>query len=239
MEKFVAGVKPRRNKQCHARNCARFNGCCGAVGRVPVYICCQFDNSAGCLSLCAKIFACLSRNMSSQVSKDVWFDLPVLCYLSTKRYGPHASESEKSRVRKRASRHALHSGRLFRVAGRRWREVPPVSDRIMLVAHTHHLCGHRGEKAVLKELRQWYFWEKMENDVKNTIARCSLCHRVKEALAADTSSNPDVDDRRRYAWGNSMPKRVVGGFMDESDTEAVHAPCSLDWWLDGETTLDS
>ena len=177
--------------------------------------------------------------MPNKASKDVWVDLPVLRYLSTKCYGPYASESEKSRVRKRASRHVLQCGRLFRVSNRGRREVPPLNDRLMLVAHTHHLCGHRGEKAVLKELRRWYFWEKMENDVKNTIARCSLCQRARETLAADTSSNGDVDDRRRDFWENSMTKREVDDYVDESETEAVHTRCDWDWWFDGTEPVEA
>lgn len=134
--------------------------------------------------------------MRQNVSRDIWEDIPVLLYLTSKRYDGRANESEKSRIRKRARRHIFQNGQLFRQAQNRLREVPVIADRLQLAAFEHCRSGHRGEKAVLKLLRQRFFWERMDRDVKLVTEQCEFCmrrgrssERISHCLSKDHGSS--------------------------------------------------
>ena len=43
--------------------------------------------------------------------------------------------------------------------------------------HDSVLAGHRGIKAALSRIREWFFWPNMERDIKEWIASCQVCNR--------------------------------------------------------------
>lgn len=117
--------------------------------------------------------------MRVAASRDVWEDAPVLLYLVYKCYDPSASESEKSRIRKRARRHVWKQGQLFRRGcGGNFREVPIIQERFLLAVHAHRLSGHSGQKTVLRMLREKYFWRHMAKDVQLVTASCPFCQHI-------------------------------------------------------------
>jgi transposase InsO family protein len=62
------------------------------------------------------------------------------------------------------------------------RPVVPESLIPRVLEDVHSRSGHLGVRALIRELSQAYFWNKMAEDAKDFVANCSICQRVNEPV---------------------------------------------------------
>lgn len=112
---------------------------------------------------------------------DIWNDSLVLFYLKYKTYPPNVSESEKSRIRKRAKSYAFEGSQLIKIGSRgdQRRIIPRFPERLAIVNQLHRRLHHRKDKCMLNYLRTLYFWDHMAEDVQTVVKSCSVCQQMK------------------------------------------------------------
>lgn len=112
---------------------------------------------------------------------DIWNDLVVLYYIKYREYPPNISESEKSRIRKRARGYVFVDLDLFKIGprGSQRRVIPPYDERLSIVQEVHERMHHRKEKPMLNYLRSVYFWDHMADDVRTVCQSCPICQQMK------------------------------------------------------------
>jgi hypothetical protein len=55
-----------------------------------------------------------------------------------------------------------------------------IRDSILKDAHNSRYSIHPGCTTMYKDLKVWFWWEKMREDIAEYVARCNTCQRVKE-----------------------------------------------------------
>jgi hypothetical protein len=54
-----------------------------------------------------------------------------------------------------------------------------IRDSILKEAHDSRYSIHPGCTKMYKDLKVWFWWEKMREDIAEYVARCDTCQRVK------------------------------------------------------------
>ena len=57
--------------------------------------------------------------------------------------------------------------------------VPALAARLEIILRVHRDLGHMGVNRAQKFLHKDYWWNRMEEDVKNVISGCNSCVRAK------------------------------------------------------------
>jgi len=133
------------------------------------------------------------QQLPSRQALDVWEDEQLLYYLKEQQYKPDTSNSERTRVRKRAALYVLAiDGRLFRVlADGSQREVPKPEQRHKIITDFHEQCGHYGVRRTAALVQTAYWWHGVLADVADIVSKCNLCGRVRSSFnAVQPTLNP-------------------------------------------------
>lgn len=134
---------------------------------------------------------------------DVWLDAPVLALLRTGSLPEGLGPREVDRVTHRASRYTWHEGFLFHQAKDMVsRVVPEPSKRDDLIIRAHEDLGHFGERRVHFMLRAQHWWFGMRKHIREVLARCSICDRVRSSFTAPSPSLQSLPIMGLgYRWG--------------------------------------
>ncbi len=79
---------------------------------------------------------------------------------------------------------AYNSDHLVRCIPQGDRVVPPPHERPSLIQKAHSELGHFGVKRTYSLLTPHYHWRGMYVQVRNVIARCEQCDRVKTSFSS-------------------------------------------------------
>ena len=60
-----------------------------------------------------------------------------------------------------------------------WRAVIPEDVQNDLIKHTHEKLGHPGVFKTLSYMKKYYYWRRIQKDVKKFVLICDLCQRIK------------------------------------------------------------
>ncbi|CAL1710341.1 unnamed protein product [Somion occarium] len=98
-------------------------------------------------------------------------------FLSTLETPEFLSLQERKRFITKASRFFIRNGNMYRRAGQR----PPLkvifsaNKRLSILESAHEGQGHRGEYAVMRMLKERFYWPNMWNDVHQHVRSCHQC----------------------------------------------------------------
>src|ERR1044072_7785531 len=54
-----------------------------------------------------------------------------------------------------------------------------MTPHVMKEAHDTPLSIHPGKTKMYQDIRQWYWWSNMKQDIARYVEECDICHRVK------------------------------------------------------------
>ncbi|KAL3688002.1 hypothetical protein R1sor_014311 [Riccia sorocarpa] len=139
--------------------------------------------------------------------RDIHDDVMVMEYLRTGIVVSTASTKERDHVLQRAKRFKWEGKHIFRVwADGRVRVVPVPFQRAQLVSHAHEELDHFGVKRTYSLLQSHYWWQGMQTDVQQFVARCLVCDRVRASFNAPTAQlHPLPIMGLDYRWSLDFP----------------------------------
>jgi hypothetical protein len=142
---------------------------------------------------------------------DVWLDVALLRYLETGAHVSEISQRERDRIWHRARTYRLKDGVLRCVeADGSTRVVPKPDQRVNLIRHAHQDVGHYGVRKTYSLLEPTYWWSGMMNQVKEEVAACTVCDRVKISFEVkDPKLKPLTIMGLFYRWGCDLCKMPV------------------------------
>jgi hypothetical protein len=90
------------------------------------------------------------------------------------------------------------------------RVVPKPDQRVNLIRHAHQDVGHYGVRKTYSLLEPTYWWSGMMNQVKEEVAACTVCDRVKTSFELkDPELKPLPIMGLFYRWGCDLCKMTV------------------------------
>ncbi|KXZ41107.1 hypothetical protein GPECTOR_791g12 [Gonium pectorale] len=127
----------------------------------------------------------------------IWSDTSLLTYLEHGSFSPGPEDSwpdyykECQRVQRKARRYYMKNGALYR-RGTKTRpdvRVLKLEERLPALEEVHDLA-HQGARTTFNTLRQRYYWDKMDHDVRVHIANCHQCKPTQHVLVKDAPLRP-------------------------------------------------
>ncbi|CAM6093253.1 unnamed protein product [Calypogeia fissa] len=102
-------------------------------------------------------------------------------------YPPGVSATQRDRIQQRSKRYLWKGDHLVRCLPQGDRVVPPVAERVGLVKKVHSELGHFGIKRTYSLIAPHYHWRGMYAQIRDVIARCEQCDRVRTSFSSRQS----------------------------------------------------
>ncbi len=119
--------------------------------------------------------------------RDIYNDVSVVEYLRSGTLADTIGAKERDRILQRAKRFKWEGSHMLRLLkDGQVRLVPHPSERTRLVRHAHEELGHFGVKRTHSLFQGQYWWHGMQTDVKQFVAKCMVCNRVRASFNAPT-----------------------------------------------------
>jgi hypothetical protein len=128
-------------------------------------------------------FALLQCNLVEHPIVDIWEDLDTLRFLQHREYLPQVTQSHRDCIQQRSKRYSWKDNHLVRCLPQGDRMVPPPHERLSLIQKVHSELGHFGVKCTYSFLAHHYHLKGMYVQVRDVIARCEQCDRVRTSFS--------------------------------------------------------
>ncbi len=110
---------------------------------------------------------------------DIWEDLDTLRFLQHGEYPSQVTSSHRDGIQQRSKCYAWKDNHLVRCLPQGDRVVPPPHEQHGLIQKIHSELGHFGVKRTYSLLVLHYHWRGMYAQVRDVIARCEQCDKVR------------------------------------------------------------
>jgi hypothetical protein len=127
--------------------------------------------------------ALLQCNLVEHPILDIWEDLDTLRFLQHGEYLPQVTSNQRDRIQQRSKRYSWGDNHLVRCLPQGDKVVPPPHERPGLIQTVHSELGHFGVKRTYSLLALHYHWRGMYAQVRDIIARCEQCDRVRTSFS--------------------------------------------------------
>ncbi|CAM6113779.1 unnamed protein product [Calypogeia fissa] len=131
--------------------------------------------------------SCLALSADVQVdeatSVDIWKDNATLHYIQRGEFPPNVTLMERDRIQHRARIYSWKNNHLVRLFPSGDHMVPPVLERPALIQKIHSELGYFGIKRTHNLLAPHFSWRGMYTQVRDVLARCVVCDRVKSSFS--------------------------------------------------------
>ncbi len=134
------------------------------------------------VSEASSYLALLQCNLVEHPILDIWEDLDTLGFLQHGEYPPQVTSSQWDRIQQRSKRYSWSDNHLVRCLPQGDRVVPQPHERPGLIQKVHSELGHFGVKRTYSLLAPHYHWRGMYAQVRDIIARCEQCDRMRTSL---------------------------------------------------------
>ena len=124
---------------------------------------------------------------------DYYEDDGLMYYLKMGSHRSGISYKHVKRIKKMAERLSLEIDDLGReqffiqIQIRNKRLIVPKPSERLIIVERAHLLGHFQEYTTMKRIRQDYFWQRMNQDVKQVINACEPCRRNQKVRVVEHS----------------------------------------------------
>jgi hypothetical protein len=135
------------------------------------------------VSYASSYFALLQCNLVEYPIVDIWEDLDTLRFFQHGEYPPQVTLSHRDHIQQRFKRYSWRDNHLVRCLPKGDKVVPPPHEWSGLIQKVHSKLGHFGVKRTFSLLVPHYHWRGMYAQVRNIIARCEQCDRVKTSFS--------------------------------------------------------
>jgi hypothetical protein len=115
---------------------------------------------------------------------DIWEDLDTLKFLQRGEYPPQVTLNHWDRIQHRSKRYSWRDNHLIQCLPQGNRMVPPPHEWPGLIQKLHLGLGHFGVKRIYCLLVPHYHWRGMYAQVRDVIARCEQCDRVRTSFSS-------------------------------------------------------
>jgi hypothetical protein len=136
------------------------------------------------VSYASTYLALLQCNIIEQPIVDIWEDLDTMRFFQHGEYLPQVTSSQRDRIQQRSKRYSWRDNHLVRCLPQGDRMVPPPHERFGLIQKVHLELGHFGVKRTYSFLVPHYHWRGIYVQVRNIIARCEQCDRVRTSFSS-------------------------------------------------------
>jgi len=132
------------------------------------------------VSEASSYLALLQCNLVEHPILDIWEDLDTLRFLQHGEYPPQVTSSQRDRIQQRSKRYSWKDNHLVRCLPQGDRVVLPPHERPSLIQKVHSELGHFG----VKRTAPHYHWRGMYAQVRDIIARCEQCDRMRTSFSS-------------------------------------------------------
>jgi hypothetical protein len=136
------------------------------------------------VSEASSYLALLQCNLVEHPILDIWEDLDTLGFLQHGEYPPQVTSSQWDRIQQRSKHYSWRDNHLVRCLPLGDRVVPPPHERLGLIQKVHSELGHFGVKRIYSLFTPHYHWRGMYAQVRDIIARCEQCDRVRTSFSS-------------------------------------------------------
>ncbi|KXZ42095.1 hypothetical protein GPECTOR_207g396 [Gonium pectorale] len=127
----------------------------------------------------------------------IWSDKSLLTYLKHGNLTPGPEDSwpsyykECQRVQRKAQRYYMRDGSLYRRGTKTRPDVRVLrfDERLPALEEVHDMA-HQGARTTFNILRQRYYWDKMDHDVRVHVANCLKCKPTQHVLVKNPQLKP-------------------------------------------------
>jgi hypothetical protein len=126
----------------------------------------------------------LQCNLVEHPIVDIWEDLDTLRFLQNGEYFSQITSSLRDCIQQWSKRYAWKDNHLVRCLPQGDRMVPPPHERPGLIQKVHLKLGHFRVKPTYSLLTPHYHWRGMYVQVRDIIARCEQCDRVRTSFSS-------------------------------------------------------
>ncbi len=113
---------------------------------------------------------------------DIWEDLDTLRFLQLGEYPPQVTSNHRNRIQHRFKHYSWRDNHFIRCLPQGNKVVLPPHELSSLIQKVHSELGDFGIKRISSLLIPHYHWRGMYAQVRNDIARCEQCDRVKTSF---------------------------------------------------------
>jgi hypothetical protein len=115
---------------------------------------------------------------------DIWEDLDSLRFLQHGEYPPQVTSSHRDHIQQRSKYYSWKDNQLVQCLPQGDKVVPPPHERLGLIQKVHSELGHFGVKRTYSLLTLHYHWKGMYAKVRDVIAKCEQCDRVRTSFSS-------------------------------------------------------
>jgi hypothetical protein len=124
--------------------------------------------------------AILQCNLVEHPTVDIWEDLDTLRFLQHGEYPPQVTSSHRDHIQQQSKHYSWKDNHLVWCLPQSNIVVPPPHEWLGLIQKVHLKLGHFGIK---RTYTLHYHWKGMYAQVRDVVARCEQCDRVKTSFA--------------------------------------------------------
>jgi len=136
------------------------------------------------VSKASSYLALLHRNLVEHPILDIWEDLDTLRFLQHGEYLPQVTSSQRDRIQQRSKHYSWKDNHLVRCLPQGDTMVPSPHEQLGLIQKIHSKLGHFGVKRTYNLFAPHYHWRGMYAQVRDIIARCEQCDRVRTSFSS-------------------------------------------------------
>ncbi len=136
------------------------------------------------VSYASNYLALLQCNLVEHPIVDIWEDLDTLRFLQHGEYPPQVTSSHQDHIQQRSKRYSWKDNHLVQCLPQGNRVVPPPHEWHGLIQKVHSELGHFKVKRIYSLLALHYHWRGMYAQVRDVIARCEQCDRMKTSFSS-------------------------------------------------------
>ncbi len=136
------------------------------------------------VSYASSYLALLQCNWVEHPIVDIWEDLDILRFFQHEEYLPQVTSSHWDCIEQRSKHYSWKDNHLVRCLPQGNIVVPPPHEQPGLIQKVHLEFGHFGVKHTYCLLAPHYYWRGMYAQVRNVIARCEQCDRMRTSFSS-------------------------------------------------------
>jgi hypothetical protein len=135
------------------------------------------------VSYTSSYLALLQCNLVEHPIVDIWEDLDTLRFFQHGEYPPQVTSSRRDRIQQQSKCYSWKDNHFVQCLPQGDIVVPPSHERPGLIQNVHLKLGHFGVKRTYNLLAPHYHWRGMYGQVRDVIARCEQCDRVRTSFS--------------------------------------------------------
>jgi hypothetical protein len=140
----------------------------------------DFDQiSATRVSYAITYFALLQCNLVEHPIMDIWEDLDTLRFLQHGEYPPQITSNQRYHIQQRSKQYSWRDNHLVQCLPQGDKLVHTPHEWPGLISKVHSKLGHFRVKHIYSLLTLHYHWRGMYVQVRDAIARCEQCDKVR------------------------------------------------------------